>query len=141
MNSKIKITVSIIAIVCMILLLLISLGTISQPVKATDDYIDISSMNNNIAYSQVCNMINAPTFYEGKTIKASGLCINEQDDQKNYSILIKDALGCCSQKLAFVLKNKTYIINNEKITIEGVFATYQTDNQTYYHLIETIITN
>lgn len=121
--------------VVMFLIAIICLTVSACGVGQTD--IDLTKMNSTMVYSQVSNMVNKPSDYKGKVIKAKGICdiyVDNQSGKKYYAVIISDATACCSQGLEFVLKNGKYPAKGKSITVEGTFSTYREDGYTYCQL-------
>lgn len=100
--------------------------------------VDLSQMSTTMMYSYVTNMIEKPSEFEGKYVKAKGIHQSFTDDTTNityHAILIYDSSTCCSQALEFVLEDETnYPALDETITIEGTFGTYNEGGNTYCYL-------
>ena len=83
-------------------------------------------------------MIEKPSEFEGKYVKAKGIHQSFTDDTTNityHAILIYDSSTCCSQALEFVLEDETnYPALDETITVEGTFGTYNEGGNTYCYL-------
>lgn len=92
--------------------------------------IDLTSMNANMVYSQVYDMVTQPDGYLGKTVKMSGqFAIYEGQDQVYCACIVADATECCSQGIEFVLEGEPpypegYPELGTEITVAGVFDTY-----------------
>ena len=137
MKPKIRTAISIIALVIMAGIFFVAIGCYGISANTNGHYIDLTNINSTMAYSQVCDMVNNPNDYRGKTIKARGICEISDNNITNiihYYIVIKDATGCCSQSMEFVLKNSNYPSKNKTITIEGVLETYKRNGKTYCKL-------
>lgn len=92
--------------------------------------IDLTTVNSTMVYSPVSNMVNNPSDYKGKVVKAKGTCgiyADSKTGKKYYSVIIKDATACCSQGLEFVLKDGKYPSAGKNITVQGTFTTYRED--------------
>lgn len=137
MKSKLKITLSSAVIAIMIGIIFVAIGGCSTPADKSSNYIDLTTMNSTMVYSQVYDMVSNPNDYKGKTIKAKGTCGIYTDNNTGktyYSVVIQDALGCCSQGLEFVLKSGNYPNRGKTIIIEGTFGTYKEGNNTFCQL-------
>ncbi len=88
--------------------------------KDTSVDIDLTSLNNNLAYSQVKQMNNFKDDYEGKSIKIYSYVYNEDD---NYYFEIKDQMGCCNIKLDIDRNCNNLFIDktNRKVRVIGIF--------------------
>ena len=63
-------------------------------------------MSGTMVYAQVYQMVSEPAKYIGKRVKMKGVFSTYYDDETKtrfYGCVIKDALACCSQGLAFEL--------------------------------------
>ena len=137
MKSKLKKVFMTLSIVLMVGIIFISIGGCGKNIDTSGNYIDLTNINSTMVYSQVYNMLSSPSEYKGKTIKASGTHSVYYDNATNttyHAIIIKDALGCCSQGLEFVLSNGNYPKQNKYITVEGIFGTYKENGTTYCYL-------
>jgi len=89
--------------------------------------IDLTKMSSTMVYSTVFNMVNSPTNFIGKTMRMRGEYATYQisvDDptQIIHACIVRDAAGCCSQGLEFVLTNKKYPTGAGEITVVGTIA-------------------
>ena len=113
----------------------VGIGGMGLFAKNNNGYIDLSTQNSNMVYSQIYDMVTHPSNYNGTTIKAKGTCVvttNSQTQTLKYSLLIKDALGCCSQGLEFVLASGDYPSDGVEIIVEGVFTSFAEQDFPYY---------
>ena len=91
--------------------------------------IDLSRMSATMVYSMVFQMVTEPEKFVGKRIKMKGAFSSYYDeavDRRFFGCVIKDALACCSQGLAFeTLKPRKYPqeypSEGTSITIIGTF--------------------
>ena len=94
--------ITIIAILC-----IFSLSTSSvaaENVSANRVDIDLTKMSSTMVYSMVFQMVTEPKKFIGKTIKMKGAFSSYYDEESKrrfFGCVIKDALACCSQGLAF----------------------------------------
>ena len=119
------------AVLSMVFMLFVACG------NSEENYIDLTTMNATLAYSQVYNMTCNPSQYEGKTVKVSGECYaytSSANGKRYFSIIVSDTTACCSQSVGFVLKDKNYPNEGEFITVEGLFGTYQDGGTVYCRL-------
>lgn len=104
--------------------------------------VDLTTLNSNMVYSTVYNMVNSSGEYKGKTVKAEGtfdVFTDPKTGNMYYACIIADATACCSQGLEFKWNgDHTYPDDypnvGDPITIGGVFDTYKEGNQTYCRL-------
>ncbi len=137
MKSKLKNFFMILSLIFMFGIVLVSIGICGRKVDTTGNYIDLTNMNSTMVYSQVYNILSNPNEYKGKTIKASGTHRVYYDDATGttyHTVIITDALGCCSQGLEFELSTKNYPEEKKYITIEGTFETYIENGNVYCYL-------
>ena len=91
--------------------------------------IDLTRMSSTMVYSMVYQMVTDPQKYTGKTIKMKGIFssyVDEETNRRFFGCVIKDALACCSQGLAFELAKSRkypseYPSEGASITIIGTF--------------------
>lgn len=91
--------------------------------------IDLTRMSSTMVYSIVYQMVTDPQKYTGKTIKMKGIFssyVDEETNRRFFGCVIKDALACCSQGLAFELAKprkypNEYPSEGASITIIGTF--------------------
>ena len=91
--------------------------------------IDLTRMSSTMVYSMVYQMVTDPQKYVGKRIKMKGAFstyFDEETEQRFFGCIIKDALACCSQGLAFELAKprefpKEYPAEGDIIIVEGDF--------------------
>lgn len=91
--------------------------------------IDLTRMSSTMVYSMVYQMVTDPQKYVGKRIKMKGAFstyFDEETEQRFFGCIIKDALACCSQGLAFELAKPRKYPNEfpsqgTPITIIGTF--------------------
>lgn len=104
--------------------------------KGKPDY-DLTSMNKDMVYATVYQMIAYPENYVGKTIRMKGLYYaGYYEATKHYYhyCLIQDALACCAQGIEFVWEDGRHIYpdeypkENAEIVVQGVFETYREEN-------------
>lgn len=113
----------------------------------TGELVDLTTLNSNMVYSEVFQMVNAPDSYVGKNIRAKGLFSYYQDEKTKkeyFAVIVLDALGCCSQGIEFVLRGEhsypqDYPELESEITVEGTFCTYTDDTGTYIQLQDAVL--
>ena len=119
--------ITIIAILC-----IFSLSTSSvaaENVSANRVDIDLTKMSSTMVYSMVFQMVTEPQKFVGKRIKMKGAFSSYYDEESKrrfFGCVIKDALACCSQGLAFeTFKPRKfpseYPSEGSSITIVGTF--------------------
>ena len=120
-------------------------GAVSE--TNTGELVDLTTLNSNMVYSEVFQMVNAPDSYVGKNIRAKGLFSYYQDEKTKkeyFAVIVLDALGCCSQGIEFVLRGEhsypqDYPELESEITVEGTFCTYTDDTGTYIQLQDAVL--
>ncbi len=128
-------------------------GVDPTPIKDPDPTVDIdlTSMNRDMVYATVLQMMNVPEDYEGKTVKVEGEYYTSFYDVTNqyyHYVIIKDALACCAQGLEFVWEDGTHTYPDEypnegtRVLIVGTYETYQDpgDPNIYVHLKDSTMT-
>lgn len=96
--------------------------------------IDLTKMSSTMVYSTVFNMVNNPKNFVGKTMRMRGEYTTYQisiDDPNQiiHACLVRDAAGCCSQGLEFVLSNGKYPAGANEITVVGTIAVQKISNK------------
>lgn len=106
------------------------------------DY-DLTTMNSDMVYATVYQMMVEPDAYIGKTIRMDGLYYAgyaEQTDQHYHYCIIQDAMACCAQGLEFVWDDGSHVYpdeypqDNTNVVVQGVFETYQKEDGNYCRL-------
>ena len=123
---------AIIAVLC--IFAFISSSNAGEHVSANHVDIDLSRMSATMVYSMVYKMVTEPQKFVGKSIKMKGAFSSYYDeavDRRFFGCVIKDALACCSQGLAFETAKplkypKEYPSEGTAITIVGIFE-YEKD--------------
>ena len=91
--------------------------------------IDLTHMSSTMVFSIVYKMVTEPEKYIGKRIKMKGAFssyYDEETERRFFGCIIKDALACCSQGLAFETNPprkypKEYPSEGTSIIIVGTF--------------------
>ena len=84
--------------------------------------------------------------YLGKTVKMAGAFnVAEENDQRYYACVIKDATACCAQGIEFVWEGDhaypdDYPAQGDEISVIGTFTTYKEKAQTYCQLKDAQLT-
>ena len=86
--------------------------------------IDLTKMSSTMVYSTVFNMVNNPTTFVGKTMRMRGEYTTYpiSASEKIHACIVRDAAGCCSQGLEFVLSNGNYPTGASEVTVVGTIA-------------------
>lgn len=109
------------------------------------DY-DLTSMNKDMVYATVYQLMAEPDKYIGKTFLIYGLYYTGQNEKTGtyyHYCIIKDAQACCSQGLEFVWGDGSHVYPDEypkdetEIEVKGTFETYKEpgDDTVYCHLV------
>ncbi len=101
----------------------------AEKVSANNVDLDLTRMSSTMVYSMVFQMVTEPQKFIGKTIKMKGAFSSYQDEETGrrfFGCVIKDALACCSQGLAFETAKvrrypNDYPDEGTPITIIGTF--------------------
>lgn len=117
----------IVVVLCIFPLASTSFAT--EKVSANNVDLDLTRMSSTMVYSMVFQMVTEPTKFIGKKIKMKGVFSTYQDEETGrrfFGCVIKDALACCSQGLAFELAKprkfpSEYPDEGTSITIIGTF--------------------
>lgn len=100
-----------------------------------DEIIDLTVLSSTMVYSQVSDMVNNPSHYNGKIVKANGIfSIYREYNSVYYAVVIQDATACCSQGLEFVLADGNYPTEGSNIVVQGTFGTYRENGIVYCQL-------
>lgn len=105
--------------------------------------IDLTSMNADMVYATVYDMMADPAAYEGKTVRMTGpyyYTYYEPTAAIYYYVLIKDAMACCSQGLEFVWGDGSHALdeypeNGTEVVVTGTFKPYREGETLYVHLV------
>ena len=104
--------------------ILFAVVTCSNFARAAAVDIDLTKMSSTMVYSTVFNMVNNPTNFVGKTMRMRGEYTTYpiSASETIHACLVRDAAGCCSQGLEFVLSNGNYPTGANEITVVGTIA-------------------
>lgn len=106
--------------------------------------VDLTAMSDTVMYSMVIDMDENPGEYMGKTVKMTGDFASIYDEELGktfYACQIQDETACCSQGLEFEPTEKPddSLKDGSKISVAGVFDTYDEDGVTYCTLRDAVI--
>lgn len=77
-----------------------------EPMEGID--VDLSAMNELLAYTESCNLVVAPKNHEGKMVRVTGeFHVEGVSEPYVFACHLEDATGCCSQEIVFEL-NEDY---------------------------------
>ena len=107
--------------------------------------VDLTTMNSDMIYATVYEMMTEPENYEGKKIRLAGnyqVTFYDATQQYYHYALIQDAAACCAQGLEFVWDDGSHVYPDEypedydDILVVGTFETYteEGDENLYCHL-------
>ena len=107
--------------------IIFSLVTFGSLARAAAVDIDLTKMSSTMVYSTVFNMVNNPAQFAGKTMRMRGEYTTyhisvDDPTQIIHACLVRDAAGCCSQGLEFVLSNGNYPTGASEVTVVGTIA-------------------
>ena len=119
-----------------------SQASVSSGDGASEEFVpdvDLTALSSTMVYSEVYNMMTAPSDYIGKNVKMKGAFSYYQDPNTGneyYACIIQDATACCAQGIEFVLAGDhkypdDYPEMNSEITVAGVFDTYMEGEYMY----------
>ncbi len=89
--------------------------------------LDLTGMSDNMIYSAVSNMMNAPENYADKIVRFCGYFSTFKNDETGDMVnccIIPDALACCANGLEFILREGEYPSEGQNITVTGIFRVY-----------------
>lgn len=104
--------------------------------KAKDtsvDY-DLTTMNSDMVYASVYQLMVDPEAYVGKTFKMQGTYYStfyEPTNKYYHYVIIEDAAACCAQGLEFVWGDGSHVYpdeypaNESRVEVSGTFETYK----------------
>ena len=104
--------------------------------KAKDtsvDY-DLTTMNSDMVYASVYQLMVDPETYVGKTFKMQGTYYSKFYEPTNkyyHYVIIEDAAACCAQGLEFVWGDGSHVYpdeypaNESRVEVSGTFETYK----------------
>lgn len=126
-----------------------SMGSQTEPLEEVApqsadgvDY-DLTTMNSDMVYATVYQMMIEPDAYIGKTIRMDGLYYagyDKRTDQHCHYCIIQDAMACCAQGLEFLWGDGSHVYpdeypqDNTNVVVQGVFETYQKEGGNYCRL-------
>ncbi|MBR4201039.1 MAG: hypothetical protein IKQ91_07145 [Oscillospiraceae bacterium] len=122
--------------------------TVDVPDAVNGEYdVDLTTLDSNMVYAQVYDMVFGETDYNGKLVRAKGTFDCYEDPQTNnvyYAVLISDATACCAQGIEFVLAGDhkypdDYPELGSEITLHGTFNTYEDETGAYVQLKDAVL--
>lgn len=104
--------------------------------KVKDEFIDLSSLENNMLYSAVVNLYQTQTENEGAKVRVPGIYIGKDDDNIHY-ITIDDAQACCNIYVLFDSNGE--LTEGDKLEVTGTIKLFDRGNGSEFKLINTTI--
>ena len=106
--------------------------------------IDLTKMSSTMVYSTVFNMVNNPAKFVGKTMRMRGEYTtyhSSVDDptQISHACIVRDAAGCCSQGLEFVLTSGNYPAEANEITVVGTISVQKISGKYVCYLKDSVL--
>lgn len=111
------------------------------------DY-DLTTMEGDMVYASVYQMMVDPEEFEGKTVKISGkyyASFYEPNNKYYHYVIIEDAAACCAQGMEFIWDDGSHIYpdeypkNDSYVEVVGTFESYEEegDGRLYCRLKES----
>lgn len=97
------------------------------------DY-DLTTMNSDLVYASVYQMMLSPEDFVGKSVKMRGkyfASFYELTGKMYHYVIIEDAAACCAQGLEFVWEDGSHVYpdeypeNESYVEVKGIFRLYQ----------------
>lgn len=106
--------------------------------------IDLTKMSSTMVYSTVFNMVNNPAKFVEKTMRMRGEYTTyhisiDDPTQIIHACLVRDAAGCCSQGLEFILSNGKYPTGTNEITVVGTIAVQKISRKYVCYLKDSVL--
>ena len=104
--------------------------------------IDLTTLSSTMVYAEVYNMYLTPEDYVGQSVKMTGelsMVDLPMEGKVYFSVIIQDALGCCSQGIEFDME-EDYVYPDDypelgsQVTVVGEFEMYQEGKDVYCRL-------
>ncbi|NCB41984.1 MAG: hypothetical protein EOM59_05140 [Clostridia bacterium] len=124
--------------------LLLTSGCSSPASQVGGVDVDLTTLNTNMIFSQVSQILNNPEEYMGQSIKIRGqfyALYHEPEEKYYYYVTVCDSTACCFQALEFLWDDGTpvypddYPIDKALIEVTGIFEAYKdSTDATYYRL-------
>lgn len=119
-------------------------GTTDDNAANTDVDIDLTTMDSNMVYSTVYQMMADAPSYVGKKVKMRGMYYSSYDEAtgiRYFFVLVKDATACCQQGLEFIWDDGSHVFPDEypedgsEAEVTGIFETYKDNPDDVYEYI------
>ena len=108
--------------------------------------LDLTALNETIAYSQLVNILKEPDEYLGTPIKVKGIYsapFNGFSHVYNYTVTIQDNTQCCAQGIEFFLRNENDLSllpeEGELVTIKGTLDLFEEEKHAYCLISDAMI--
>lgn len=107
---------------------------ITDKAKDTGVDYDLTTMNSDMVYASVYQLMVDPETYVGKTFKMQGTYYStfyEPTNKYYHYVIIEDAAACCAQGLEFVWGDGSHVYpdeypaNESRVEVSGTFETYK----------------
>ncbi len=89
--------------------------------------IDLTDMSSTMVLTTAWDLTGSPSRYAGRKLRMKG-AYEEYTDKNgvlHHSVLVKDAMGCCSQGVEFELADGAYPAKGTEVLVDGVLSTYK----------------
>ncbi len=98
--------------------------------------VDLSMMNQTMAYSQLYAMMLNPNDYIGKIVKIAGIYNSAQENGNTYHfVIVADQAACCQMGMEFKLDDGLYYPpDTADVCVTGVFQSYEEEGRIWYYL-------
>lgn len=120
----------------MVIALLLLCGCASK--SPDKEVLDLSLLNDTMAYSQLINIIKDPEGYLGTPVIVKGIYtapFNGFTHEYNRTVTIQDNTQCCAQGIEFLLKKESDLEKlpeeGETLKIEGVLELFEEGKHSY----------
>ena len=118
-------------------------GGAATPGKSGDVDVDLTQLSSTMVFAEVYHIMVEPKDYMGKRIRISGISTVYEDQKAGksyYSCVVLDATACCAQGIEFKLRDGGhYPENDEEITVQGTFDTYEDGGYQYAILKDAVL--
>ena len=118
-------------------------GGAATPGKTGDVDVDLTQLSSTMVFAEVYHIMVEPKDYMGKRIRISGISTVYEDQKAGksyYSCVVLDATACCAQGIEFKLRDGGhYPENDEEITVQGTFDTYEDGGYQYAILKDAVL--
>ena len=107
--------------------------SVVEPMEGID--IDLSQMNEMLAYAEACSIAVSPEAHVGKMVRMTGeFVVDGLNEPYLFACQIEDATGCCFQALAFELEGDytypdDYPKKGSTITVMGELSISEENQQ------------